>query len=53
VNYPIGPFKWADKLGIDSVLEVLNNLEDFYKDTRYRADRGLIEKSIVGGKYYD
>ncbi len=51
VNYPIGPFKWANKIGIKSVLEVLDNLENFYKDTRYRADRGLIEKEILGGKY--
>jgi len=53
VNYPMGPFQWADKLGIDFILNVLNNLEHFYKDTRYRADRGLIEKSIIGGKYYE
>jgi len=53
VNYPIGPFKWADKLNVDFVLETLNHLEEFYKDTRYRADRGLIEKSIIGGKYYE
>jgi len=53
VNYPIGPFKWADKMGIDKALEILNNLEEFYKDTRYRADRGIIEKSIIGGKYYE
>lgn len=53
VNYPIGPFKWADKLGTDFVLETLNNLESFYKDTRYRADRGIIERTIVGGKYYE
>ncbi|PLY07151.1 MAG: 3-hydroxyacyl-CoA dehydrogenase [Arcobacter sp.] len=53
VNYPIGPFKWADKLGIDFILETLNNLESFYKDTRYRVDRGIIEKSIIGGKYYE
>ena len=53
VNYPIGPFKWADKIGIEKCLEILNNLEDFYKDTRYRADRGIIEKSIIGGKYYE
>lgn len=53
VNYPIGPFKWADKLGIEFVLKTLDNLESFYKDTRYRADRGIIEKSIIGGKYYE
>jgi 3-hydroxybutyryl-CoA dehydrogenase len=53
VNYPIGPFKWSDKLGIEFVLKTLNNLEAFYKDTRYRADRGLIEKNIIQGKYYE
>lgn len=53
VNYPIGPFKWADKIGINKCLEILDNLENFYKDSRYRADRGIIEKSIVGGKYYE
>jgi len=53
VNYPIGPFKWADLLGVDFILNVLNNLELFYKDGRYRADRGLIEKNIIGNKYYE
>ncbi len=53
VNYPIGPFKWADKLGTEFVLETLDNLESFYKDTRYRADRGIVEQSIIGGKYYE
>lgn len=53
VNYPIGPFKWADKVSSSYILEVLNNLESFYKDSRYRADRGIIEKNIIGGKYYD
>lgn len=47
VNYPIGPFKWLNLLGIDYVLETLNNLENFYKDTRYRANRILIEKQIL------
>lgn len=53
VNYPIGPFKWADKVSASFVYEVLNNLESFYNDTRYRVDRGIIEKNIIGGEYYD
>jgi len=53
VNYPIGPFKWADKVSPSYILEVLNNLESFYQDARYRVDRGIIEKNIIGGKYYD
>lgn len=53
VNYPIGPFKWADKVGIENIQELLCNLEDFYKDTRYRTDRGILEKAMIGGKYYE
>jgi len=53
VNYPIGPFKWVDKVGVKSIVNILDNLESFYKDTRYRADRGLIEKSILEGTYYE
>ncbi len=53
VNYPIGPFKWANKLGLDFILQTLNNLEDFYKDGRYRIDRGIIEKSMTQGLYYE
>ncbi len=53
VNYPIGAFKWADYLGIDFVLAVLNHLENFYKDGRYRADRGLIEMNILENSYYE
>lgn len=47
VNYPIGPFKWLNLLGVEYVLNTLNNLESFYKDTRYRANRNLIEKQIL------
>ena len=47
VNYPIGPFKWLNKLGVGSIITILDNLEVFYKDTRYRADRGLLEKNII------
>ena len=53
VNYPIGPFKWADKLGSAYILTILDNLESFYKDTRYRADRGIIERTIIGSNYYE
>jgi len=52
VNYPIGPFKWADKLGVGCIVTALDRLEAFYKDTRYRTDRGLIEKNLIGSKYY-
>lgn len=37
VNYPHGLLEWADMLGIDWVLNVLDALYDEYRDMRYRA----------------
>lgn len=37
VNYPRGPMNWADEIGPDRVLEVLDNLAVHYGDGRYRA----------------
>ena len=37
VNYPQGLLAWADELGPDNVLAVLDELHDFYHDDRYRA----------------
>lgn len=37
VNYPKGPLEWGADLGFAYVLEVLDNLEDIYRDGRYRA----------------
>ncbi len=35
-NYPIGPLEWGDRLGSALVSLTLDNLEDFYRDGRYR-----------------
>ena len=51
VNYKRGPFEWIDYLGNDYILNTLNELEDFYKDGRYRADRGLIHNHYTKEKY--
>ena len=37
VNYPKGPLQWGDDLGFAYICEVLDNLEDVYRDGRYRA----------------
>jgi 3-hydroxybutyryl-CoA dehydrogenase len=37
VNYPRGPMSWADAIGPDRVLDVLDNLAVHYGDGRYRA----------------
>jgi 3-hydroxybutyryl-CoA dehydrogenase len=36
LNYPRGPFAWADALGLDRVLAVLESLCDEYREERYR-----------------
>jgi 3-hydroxybutyryl-CoA dehydrogenase len=36
VNYPQGPLKWADQIGLDEVLAVLEGLQRETGDDRYR-----------------
>lgn len=36
VNYPMGPFEWADKIGIQDVFETLEALHEDTKDPRYK-----------------
>ena len=35
-NYPIGPLEWGDRIGTDRVRQVLDAIEDRYRDGRYR-----------------
>jgi 3-hydroxybutyryl-CoA dehydrogenase len=37
LNYPRGPLEWADTIGLDHVLSVLDGLFDERRDPRYRA----------------
>lgn len=37
VNYPKGLLQWADDIGIDECVEMLDNLYDTYKEDRYRC----------------
>ena len=41
LNYPHGPLDWADAIGLDHVLTVLDGLADEYREERYRAAPGL------------
>jgi 3-hydroxybutyryl-CoA dehydrogenase len=36
VNYPLGPFAWADRIGFKILHEVLTNLSYHYGEDRYR-----------------
>ena len=48
VNYPQGPLKWADQIGLDEVLAVLDGLHGATGDDRYRA-APLIRKLVGAG----
>jgi 3-hydroxybutyryl-CoA dehydrogenase len=48
VNYPIGPLRWADQVGLDEVLTVLEGLQRETGDDRYRP-APLIKKLVLAG----
>ncbi len=37
LNYPRGPLAWADEIGLDQVLGVLDGLWEEYREERYRS----------------
>jgi 3-hydroxybutyryl-CoA dehydrogenase len=45
LNYPRGPLAWADEIGLDHVLAVLDGLQEEYREERYRAAPAL--RSLV------
>jgi 3-hydroxybutyryl-CoA dehydrogenase len=51
LNYPRGPLAWADEIGLDRVLGVLDGLWEAYREERYRpapALRGLVRAGRLG-----
>jgi 3-hydroxybutyryl-CoA dehydrogenase len=52
VNYPKGLLKWADEIGLPSVLETLNTLYNDYQEDRYRACILLKNKVKQGKSFY-
>ena len=48
VNYPEGPLRWADRIGLDEVLAVLEGLQQETGDDRYRPVP-LLKKLVIAG----
>jgi 3-hydroxybutyryl-CoA dehydrogenase len=48
LGYPMGPLAWGDKLGAKAVLHILERLEDFYRDPRYRPSPWLKRRAMLG-----
>ncbi len=51
LNYPRGPLAWADEIGLDHVLAVLDALQEEYREERYRAApalRGFVRDRRMG-----
>jgi 3-hydroxybutyryl-CoA dehydrogenase len=49
VNYPAGPLAWADRIGLDEVLAVLEGLQRETGDDRYRP-APLLTKMVLAGR---
>ena len=48
VNYPRGPLGWADAIGLEAVIAVLDNLARGYGEDRYRASVLLRRRAWAG-----
>ena len=48
VNYPQGPFEWADKIGYSIILQNLENMYRIYGEERYRPSIYLKKKAALG-----
>ncbi|MEA2209960.1 MAG: 3-hydroxybutyryl-CoA dehydrogenase, partial [Solirubrobacteraceae bacterium] len=49
LSYPRGPLAWADTIGLDHVLTVLDALCDEYREERYRPAPAL-RRLVAGGR---
>jgi 3-hydroxybutyryl-CoA dehydrogenase len=51
VNYPKGLLKWADELGLQQVLDTLQDLYEMYGEDRYRPSI-LLKQMVKNGKHF-
>ena len=48
LNYPNGPFKFADVLGVSRIHQVLSTMNRIYADPRYRPNIWLMRRARLG-----
>ena len=48
LGYPRGPLAWGDAIGAPRILAILDALQDFYGDPRYRASPWLKRRARLG-----
>lgn len=48
LNYPNGPFKFADTIGVDRIYQVLSSMHGIYGDPRYRPTIWLRRRAQLG-----
>jgi 3-hydroxybutyryl-CoA dehydrogenase len=53
VNYPVGPLDWADQIGVDKVLDVLDNLSQNYGEDRYRTSPLIVRLAAAGKSFHE
>lgn len=53
VNYPVGLLAWADQLGTAYVADVLDNINLFYGDDRYRLSPALSQRALLDAPFYE
>lgn len=48
LNYPYGPLTYGDRVGAARILQILQNMERFYADPRYRPSPWLTRRAKLG-----
>lgn len=52
VNYPMGLLKWADEIGIENCVHMMDHLFDEYRESRYRCSPLLRRMAKSNQKFY-
>jgi 3-hydroxybutyryl-CoA dehydrogenase len=52
VNYPRGPLAWAEAIGLEWVVNTLENLAAGYGEDRYRVSP-LLQRKVFSGQGFE